>query len=87
MYFCKQINKSMLAIIEYIRKNSLEKAISEFNLVCKEYEHKILLKYNQIESDMSLAEVQDCRGLILERGTWDVMSLAFRNLLVKNIVI
>jgi hypothetical protein len=35
----------MLAIIEYIRKNGLDKAISEFNLICKEYEHKILLKY------------------------------------------
>jgi hypothetical protein len=68
----------MLAIVNYIKKNGLEKAISEFKLVCKEYEHKILLKYNQIESDMSIAEVQDCRGLILEKGTWDVMSLAFR---------
>ena len=68
----------MLAIIEYIRKNGLEKAISEFNLICKEYEHKILLKYNQIESNMSIPEVQDCRGIILEKGTWNVMSLAFR---------
>jgi hypothetical protein len=68
----------MLAIIEYIRKNGLEKAISEFNLVCKEYEYKVLLKYNQIESDMSIPEVQDCRGIILEKGTWNVMSLAFR---------
>jgi hypothetical protein len=68
----------MLAIVNYIKKNGLEKAISEFKLVCKEYEHKILLKYNQIESDMSIAEVQDCRGLILEKGTWNVMSLAFR---------
>ena len=68
----------MLAIVEYIKKYTLEKAISEFNLVCKEYEHKVLLKYNQIESNMSLPEVQDCRGLILEKHTWNVMSLAFR---------
>ena len=68
----------MLAIVEYIKKYTLEKAISEFNLVCKEYEHKVLLKYNQIESNMSLQEVQDCRGLILEKHTWNVMSLAFR---------
>ncbi len=77
----------MLAIVDYIKKNGLEKAISEFKLVCKEYEHKVLLKYNQIESDMSIPEVQDCRGLVLEKGTWKVMSLAFRTLLVKNIVI
>jgi len=68
----------MLSIVEYINKNGLDKAISEFNLVCKEYEHKVLLKYNQIESNMSLSEVQDCRGIILEKTTWKVMSLAFR---------
>jgi len=68
----------MLTIVKYIKKNGLEKAISEFKLVRKEYEHKILLKYNQIESDMSLEEVKDCRGLILEKHTWNVMSLAFR---------
>jgi hypothetical protein len=68
----------MLSIIRYIKKNGLEKAISEFNLVCKHYPSKILLKYNQIESDMSIPEVQDCRGLILEKDTWNLMSLAFR---------
>ena len=68
----------MLAIIEYIKKNGLEKAINNFKLKTKDYPSKILLKYDQIESDMSLLEVQDCRGLILEKGTWKVMSLAFR---------
>ena len=68
----------MLSIIRYIKKNGLEKAISEFSLICKHYPSKILLKYNQIESDMSIPEVQDCRGLILEKDTWDLMSLAFR---------
>lgn len=68
----------MLSIIRYIKKNGLEKAISEFNLICKYYPSKILLKYNQIESDMSTPEVQDCRGLILEKDTWNLMSLAFR---------
>jgi hypothetical protein len=27
---------------------------------------------------MGLPEMQDCRGIILEKGTWNVMSLAFR---------
>jgi hypothetical protein len=27
---------------------------------------------------MALPEMQDCRGIILEKGTWNVMSLAFR---------
>ena len=68
----------MLSIIEYIKNNSVESAIKEFKLKTRVYEDKILLKYDQIDSDMSISEVQDCRGLILERGTWKVMCLSFR---------
>jgi T4 RnlA family RNA ligase len=67
----------MLRIIDYIETNGLAKAIEEFKLKTKVYEKKILLKYDQIESDMSRAEVQECRGLILERDTWKVMSMPF----------
>jgi hypothetical protein len=35
----------MLAIVDYIKKYGLNKAVSEFKLIVKEYEHKILLKY------------------------------------------
>ena len=70
----------MLAIQEYIAKHGIAKAISDFKLKTKEYENKILLKYDQLTSPtlMGLPEMQDCRGLILEKGTWKVMSLAFR---------
>jgi len=68
----------MLAIVKYIKKYGLDKAITDFKLIYKDYGHKILLKYNQIESDMSLVEVQECRGLILEKHTWKVLSLAFK---------
>jgi len=67
-----------LKIVEYIREFGLEDTIATFKLKSKDYGHKILLKYSQIESDMSLSEVQDCRGLVLEKDTWKVMSLAFR---------
>jgi len=67
-----------LAIVTYIKAYGLDKAIIDFELKCKEYDKKVLLKYNQIDSDMSKEEVQDCRGLILEKDTWKVMSLAFR---------
>ena len=70
----------MLAIQEYILKHGLEKTVKDFSLKTREYEHKILIKYNQLVSPtlMALPEVQDCRGLILEKGTWKVLSLAFR---------
>jgi hypothetical protein len=69
----------MLAIQKYILENGLEKAILEFKLKSKEYSSKILLKYDQLSSPTLMAnkEVQECRGLILEKGTWKVMSLAF----------
>lgn len=69
-----------LAIQNYIAKHGIDKAISDFKLKTREYENKILLKYDQLVSPtlMALPEMQDCRGLILEKGTWKVMSLAFR---------
>jgi hypothetical protein len=68
----------MLSIINYIKANGLNKAVSNFRLKTKEYENKILIKYDQIESSMGHSEVQDCRGLILEKGTWNIMCLSFR---------
>jgi len=67
-----------LAIVKYIKENGLAKALNDFNLKSNVCEDKILLKYDQIASKMGFEEVQDCRGLILERDTWKVMSLAFR---------
>jgi hypothetical protein len=67
-----------LAIVKYIKLHGLAKAIETFKLKTNVCENKILLKYNQLESPMAFEETQDCRGLILERDTWKVMSLAFR---------
>jgi hypothetical protein len=67
----------MLKIIEYIKKHGLEKALTDFALKHNSYAHKILLKYNQIESPMEFDEVQDCRGLILDEN-FNIMSLGFR---------
>lgn len=69
----------MLAIQEFLMKNGLDKAIAKFNLKTRDYGTKILMKYDQLSSPtiMAMAEVQECRGLVLEKGTWKVMSLAF----------
>lgn len=70
----------MLAIQKYLAKHGLEKTIRDFKLKTREYDNKILLKYDQLVSPtlMALPEMQDCRGIILEKGTWKVLSLAFR---------
>lgn len=67
-----------LSIVKYIKEYGLDKTVKDFKLKMKDYGYKILLKYDQIESDMSFQEVQECRGLILEKGTWRVFSLAFK---------
>ncbi len=70
----------MLAIQKYIFEHGIDKTIADFKLKTRIYDNKILLKYDQLVSPtlMGLPEMQDCRGLILERGTWKVMSMAFR---------
>ena len=70
----------MLTIQKYISKHGIDKTISDFKLKSRIYDNKILLKYDQLVSPtlMALSEMQDCRGLILEKDTWNVMSLAFR---------
>lgn len=67
-----------LKITEYIRKHGLSKTLEDFKLKHKEYEHKILIKYDSVESPFSAEEVREARGLVLEKGSWDVLSLAFK---------
>lgn len=71
------MEKRELKIVTFIKKYGLAKAIETFKLTCKVYNHKILLKYNQIESPMGEIETQECRGLILEKDTWRVICLTF----------
>lgn len=68
----------MLAIQKHIIEHGLDATIEKFKLDFKDYPHKVLLKYKQIESPMSMPEVQDARGLVLRKSDWSVLSLAFR---------
>lgn len=43
------------------------------------FEGLVLLKYNQIDSDLSIGIVQECRGLILDsKDDWRVVRMSFR---------
>lgn len=70
----------MLAIQKYIKLHGIDKTIADFKLKSRFYENKVLLKYDQLVSPtlMALPEMQDCRGLILDRNDFSVMCLAFR---------
>ena len=49
----------MLSIQKYLHEHGLEKTVADFKLIMRHYGHKILLKYNQLESDFSKEEVRD----------------------------
>lgn len=70
----------MLKIVEKLNKYGLDKTISDLNLKHKLYDNKVILKYDQLSSPviMALEEVQECRGLILELNTWEVIGMAFK---------
>jgi len=69
----------MLTIQKYIIENGFEKTVNDFQLKVREYDNKVLMKYDQLSAQTLMAniEVQECRGLILEKDTWNFMSLAF----------
>jgi hypothetical protein len=68
-----------LKIQTYIETYGLDKTILDFSLKSKMYSNKILLKYDQLAGNalMALPEVQECRGIVLELGTWKVLNMAF----------
>ena len=59
-----------LNIVKYIREHGLEKTLLDFKLKSKDYGYKVVIKYDMIESDLSQIEVQEARGLVLEKNTW-----------------
>jgi|TARA_B110000259_G_scaffold161639_1_gene185866 hypothetical protein len=67
-----------LAIVKYIKEHGLEATIDDFKLKFRDYGHKVILKYDQIKSSYQHEETRDARGLVLEKGTWKVMSMTFR---------
>lgn len=66
-----------LAIQKYLKQYGLELAIEKFKLHCKDLGHKIILKYDQLDSPFSYQEVCECRGLVLVKNTWEVLSYPF----------
>jgi len=67
-----------LAITKYLKEHGLEKTLADFKLKHKEYPHKVLIKYDSLESNFTNEEVRDARGLVVEKDTWKIMSIAFR---------
>lgn len=69
----------MLNVQQYLRQgNPLNSLRGEpYNLIIQEEGNLVMLKYNQINSDFAEPIVQECRGLILYKPTWDVVCFPF----------
>lgn len=67
----------MLELVKYIETYGLDKTLKDFRLKSRDYPNKVLIKYDQIDSPMGERVVQEARGIVLEKGTWKVMSLPF----------
>lgn len=52
-------------------------AAAPYFLTIKEKDNRVLFKYSLIESDFSNPIVNECRGLILEKDTWNIVSFPF----------
>lgn len=71
--------KSILKIQYYLREFGLDSAIDKFKILAKPKGNLVLFKYNQLESDFTIEEVQECRGLILDSSNnWEVICYPFK---------
>lgn len=72
----------MLKIQEFLRaqdpRSAIRKAVEKWGLEVNESEYLVQLNYSQIDSPKGVVEAEECRGLILEKLTWNVVSYPFR---------
>lgn len=64
---------------DYLRHSSLEDLSNNYGIKCNVCDALgvVSLNYSMIDSDMSQQICQECRGLILEIDTWEVVSRSF----------
>ena len=70
----------MLNLQTFIRENeNWKELISEkpYCIKVTEKEDLVCFKYSQIDSDFNEPLVRECRGIILEKDTWNVVAYAF----------
>lgn len=69
----------MLNVQKYLRENSLESLLADYKLNVRHHDTLplVILNYDQIESPRNHPISNECRGLILEKDTWNVVARAF----------
>ena len=76
-----------LQLLDFIKQNKENwKEILQkppYSLIVKEDDDYILLKYNQLESDLSNSIVQECRGIILRKSDLKVVCFPFTSYMLN----
>lgn len=69
----------MLNVQKYLRENSLESLLADYKLNVRHHDTLplLILNYDQIESPRNHPISNECRGLVLEKDTWNVVARAF----------
>ncbi|MFA7218902.1 MAG: RNA ligase [Synergistaceae bacterium] len=62
---------------KYLREKGLKSLIDEFHIDVREYDDRIVLNYDQIESPRFHPICDECRALILRKSDWSVMARSF----------
>ena len=71
----------MLKIVEFIKAHpdwETRLTTAPYSLKIKTQGNLVLFNYNQLSSDPTEEIVKESRGLILERGTWNIVRYGFR---------
>lgn len=67
-----------LSVQQYLRSGkTLESLKENFGIKYQEDEDLVILSYHQIDSPKTDPIVMECRGLVLEKGSWNIVSFPF----------
>lgn len=68
-----------LNVQKYLRENGVQALVDNYGIITKDYpaEKLLVLNYSQIDSPKNDPITNECRGLILNRETFDVVSRSF----------
>jgi hypothetical protein len=66
-----------LCVQKYIREHGLSALTDDLHILVHDYPDRVVLNYNQIESPRFHPVCDECRGLILRKGTWEVICWEF----------
>lgn len=65
-----------MLVIDFIKANGLE-ALSSLSVEVRDYPDRVVLNYSHIDSPRFSPIIDECRALILRKGTWKVLARSF----------